>query len=62
MDDTPLMYEEGRVAHGLGRTREACPYPAHHGAKKSWWLAGWIDADIEHKATLRATNGAGVAA
>lgn len=38
------MYHQGKKDHAEGKNKDACP--ASRG-KKCWWLAGWIDADIE---------------
>lgn len=38
------IYHAGKKAHEEGKSKDSCP--ASRG-KKCWWLAGWIDADIE---------------
>ena len=38
------LYHEGKKAHANGQNKDSCPSNMR---KKCWWLAGWIDADIE---------------
>lgn len=38
------IYHQGKKDHSEGKSKDSCP--ASRG-KKCWWLAGWIDADIE---------------
>ena len=37
-------YHAGKKAHAEGKSKDSCPTPMK---KQCWWLAGWIDADIE---------------
>ena len=38
------IYHAGKKAHEEGKSKDSCPTSR---GKKCWWLAGWIDADIE---------------
>ena len=38
------LYNEGKKAHADGLSKDSCTAGMR---KKCWWLAGWIDADIE---------------
>lgn len=38
-------YEAGKLARDLGRDKT--PSPGLGGQRRSWWLAGWNDRDIE---------------
>lgn len=38
------IYHAGKKAHEEGKSKDSCPVSR---GKKCWWLAGWIDADIE---------------
>lgn len=40
-------YQAGKKAYFEGRTRNACPFGSSDIKDKSFWLAGWADADIE---------------
>jgi len=40
------QYKLGRDAHQHGYPDTACPLPMHS-AKRAFWLAGWIDEDLE---------------
>ena len=42
-------YNQGRKAHaeGLSKSAAGCVFEMKN---RSWWLAGWIDADMEKQA------------
>lgn len=44
------QYNLGRQARAAGYYKSACNIPASRMAKRSWWLAGWHDEDIETEA------------
>ena len=37
----------GRIARGMNRRRESCPFGMAEIGKRMAWLAGWEDADRE---------------
>ena len=41
------QYNLGRQARAAGYHKNACNIPASRMAKRSWWLAGWHDEDME---------------
>lgn len=41
------QYYLGRDARDRGFDVTACNIPTYRGEKRSWWLAGWADRDIE---------------
>jgi len=43
------LYLAGKQAHADGQSKDSCPFPMR---KQCWWLAGWIDADIESGKTI----------
>jgi ribosome modulation factor len=42
-----ILYQLGRHARKEGLERNRCPYGVTNAARRSWWLAGWHDADME---------------
>lgn len=40
-------YVAGKKAYFAGKPRSACPYGLADMTDRSFWLAGWADADIE---------------
>jgi ribosome modulation factor len=46
-DEPPLEYHDGQLACLKGVKKRDCPYGALQLQKRSWWLAGWNDIDIE---------------
>jgi ribosome modulation factor len=42
----PLPYRRGRATRLNKESKSVCPYHALTG-DRSWWLAGWNDADLE---------------
>ena len=46
-EKTPTAYALGRQARDEGDPITACAIPTTRFEARSWWLAGYIDADIE---------------
>jgi ribosome modulation factor len=46
------LYELGRQARTAGLERNRCPYGMTNALRRSWWLAGWHDADMEQAQSL----------
>lgn len=41
------LYELGKQARAEGKESNRCPYGVTNAVRRSWWLAGWHDADME---------------
>ena len=41
------IYENGRATRRAKYPRHSCPYGDGQAVHKGWWLAGWMDQDIE---------------
>ena len=39
-------YNEGQIERMSGKGKDACPYGFEHMSRRSFWLAGWHDADM----------------
>lgn len=39
-------YKEGQVERMRGKGKDSCPYGFDNMSRRSFWLAGWHDADM----------------